>query len=189
MKNFINEIFLDVKRKLLKENNNNQDNNITTSNQKEHDEMIDVMSNFFEDDKPQVGIFWLDYKHNRLFGVQKDNAELHIEKNNVGTLPKLHRTYWQKQHHRAKAKGDTTSIFYIENNYTLIPRGRVFIRPNGSVYVAVGNWINGNINGKNVVNTQIVRELIADEFNLPDDFEIVIDEHWNIGHGWSGDKF
>ena len=24
---------------------------------------------------------------------------------------------------------------------------------------------------------------------LPDDFEMVIDEHWNIGRGWSEDKF
>ncbi|MBR6339380.1 MAG: hypothetical protein IKR63_04535 [Alloprevotella sp.] len=24
---------------------------------------------------------------------------------------------------------------------------------------------------------------------IPDDFEFMIDEHWNIGHGWSGDRF
>ena len=53
----------------------------------------------------------------------------------------------------------------------------------------MGTWINGEINGKQVVNQQAVREAIADEFNLPDDFEIVIDEHWNIGRGWSEDKF
>lgn len=162
---------------------------ITYSNADSHKEMIDVMSQFFDDGKPQVGIFWLDYAHNSLFGVQKDDAEKYVEERGAGTLHKLHRTYWHKQHHRAVAKGDTNSIFYIENNYTLIPRGRVFVRPDGTPFVAVGHWINGEVNGRNVVDSQIVRELIADEFNLPDDFEFVIDEHWDIGHGWSSDKF
>lgn len=168
-------------------NDNSQD--INTSDRELHDEMISVMRQFFDDGKPQVGIFWLDYVHNTLFGVQKDDAEKYIESMGVGTLHKLHRTYWQKQHHRAAAKGETNSIFYVENNYTKIPRGRVFVRPDGSIFVAVGQWINGQIDGQKVIDTERVRELIADEFNLPDDFEIVIDEHWNIGHGWSGDKF
>lgn len=168
---------------------NSSDTNISTSDSESHTEMINVMSNFFDDGKPQVGIFWLDYSHNTLFGVQKDDAEKYVEERGIGTLHKLHKTYWQKQHHRAVAKNDTNSIFYIETNYTLIPRGRVFVRPDGSVYVAVGHWINGEINGQKVINQQKVREAIADEFNLPDNFEFVIDEHWDIGHGWSGDKF
>lgn len=176
---------------MLEETNNEltPNNKITESNAESHQEMIDVMSNFFDDGKPQVGIFWLDYVHNTLFGVQKDDAEKYVDESKVNTLPKLHRTYWHKQHHRAVAKGDVNSIFYVEKNYTLIPRGRVFVRKDGSIYVAVGTWINGEINGKQVVNQQAVREAIADEFNLPDDFEIVIDEHWNIGRGWSEDKF
>lgn len=164
-------------------------NNITESDSETHQEMIDVMSNFFDDGKPQVGIFWLDYVHNTLFGVQKDDAEKYIDEKKVNTLPKLHRTYWHKQHHRAVAKGDVNSIFYVERNYTMIPRGSAFVRKDGSVYVAVGTWINGEINGKKVIDQQAVREVIADEFNLPDDFEMVIDEHWNIGRGWSEDKF
>lgn len=174
---------------LSMESENKYSENITLSDSATHTEMVDFMSNFFDDGKPQVGIFWLDYVHNTLFGVEKDDAEKYIEERGVGTLHKLHRTYWQKQHHRAIAKNDTTSIFYKEKNYTLIPRGRVFVRSDGSIYVAVGSWINGDINGKNVINQQKVREIIADEFNLPDDFEFMIDEHWNIGHGWSGDKF
>lgn len=163
--------------------------NITHSDTASHKEMIGVMSQFFDDGKPQVGIFWVDYVHNTLFGVQKDHAEKYIKEREVGTINRLHRTYWHKQHHRAVAKGDTNSIFYIETNYTLIPRGQAFVRPDGSVFVAVGQWINGEINGQQVVNQQAIREVIADEFNLPDDFEFVIDEHWDIGHGWSGDKF
>ena len=151
--------------------------------------MINVMRNFFDDGKPQVGIFWLDYVHNTLFGVQKDDAEKYIEEIGVGTLHKLQRTYWHKQHYRAVARNEINSIFYVKTNYTLIPRGRVFVRSDGSIYVTVGHWINGEIDGQNVINQQKVRELIADEFNLSDDFEIIIDEHWDIGHGWSGDKF
>ena len=109
--------------------------------------------------------------------------------NKIGTIHKLHKNYWAKQHHRAKAKGDINSIFYIENNYTQIPRGRVFVRPDGSIYVAVGQWFKGEVNGKKVVDQVKVRELIADEFNLDDDFEVMFDEHWDIGHGWSVDKF
>lgn len=165
------------------------DTKITISDSESHQEMIDLMSNFFDDGKPQVGIFWLDYVHNTLFGVQKDDAEKYISSNKISTLPKLHRTYWHKQHHRAVVKGDVNSIFYVETNYTLIPQGRVFVREDGSLYVAVGSWINGEINGKKVINQQAVREVIADEFNLPDDFEFVIDHHWDIGRGWSGDKF
>ena len=30
-----------------------------------------------------------------------------------------------------------------------------------------------------------LHELIEDEFNLPVDFEFVIDYHWDLGHGWS----
>ncbi len=171
------------------EEKNSTSNNISISNPDMHTEMINVMRNFFDDGKPQVGIFWLDYVHNTLFGVQKDDADKYIDERSVGTLQKLHQTYWQKQHHRAIAKNETNSIFYNENNYTLIPRGSVFVKPDGSLYVAVGTWINGEINGQKVINQQTVREIIADEFNLPDDFEFIIDKHWNIGHGWSGDKF
>lgn len=164
-----------------------KDNNISLSDEAAHTEMINVMSEFFDDGKPQVGIFWLDYIHNTLFGVQKDDAEKYINDERVGSINKLHRDYWKKQHLRARAKNDTKSMFYPETNYVYIPRGRVFVRPDGSIYVAVGHWINGEINGQNVIDPTRVREIIADEFNLPDDFEIVIDEHWDIGHGWSGD--
>ena len=162
---------------------------MSNSNKEEHQEMIDVMSAFFDDGKPQVGIFWYDYAHNTLFGVQKDDADKYIEERGIGTLHKLHKTYWQKQHHRALTKGDEKSIFYVESNYTLIPRGRVFVKPNGTLFVAVGEWIKGEINGQQVVDAEQLRELLEDEFNLPEGFEFVVDEHWNIGHGWSGDKF
>ena len=157
------------------------------ANYQEHNDMLDLMRGFADTGRPQVGIFWYDYAHNTLFGVQKDDADRYIDAG-IGTIHKLHKDYWMKQHYRAVAKGDTGSIFYTETNYTQIPRGRVFVRPDGSLYVTVGHWIEGKINGQQVVNADALRELLIDEFNLPEDFLFVIDEHWDIGHGWSGDK-
>ena len=57
------------------------------------------------------------------------------------------------------------------------------------LFVAVGSWIEGKIHNEVVLDPEFVRELIIDEFNLPDDVEFKVDEHWNIGHGWSEDKF
>lgn len=160
---------------------------IITEDPKNHKEMISLMQNFFETDKPKVGIFWYDYVNNTLFGVEKDDAEKYEEEHGWGTLPKLHKTYWQKQHFRAVAKNATGSIFFKENNYTLIPRGRVFIK-DSKFYVAVGEWINGNINGEECIDQEKLRELIIDTFDLPEDFSFYIDHHWNIGHGWSEDR-
>ena len=78
---------------------------IVEAKKKEHDDMIDVMSKFYDDETPKVGISWYDIKNKVLFGVEKDDAEKYIEDIGVGTLHKLHRTYWSKKHHRAIAKG------------------------------------------------------------------------------------
>lgn len=140
---------------------------------------------FFDDGKPQVGIFWYDYKHNSLFGVMKDDAEKYIREKGYGTISKLHKTYWKKHHFRAVSQKDTSSIFYNETNYTLIPRGRIFVKDDGTLFVMVGEWINGYINNQKVINNEKLRELLIDEFNLPEDFKFKIDYHWDIGHGWS----
>ena len=187
-KSRLHKILMESIDKVLGNENSTQsnvENNTATTEQ--HQTMMDAMTPFLDNGQQKVGIFWYDIGNQVLFGVEKDDAEKYVKEKGDGTFNKLHKTYWQKQHHRAVAKGLTSSIFYIESNYTLIPRGRVFVRPNGTCYVATGKWINGVINGQNVLDPQKVKELIADEFNLPDDFEIVYDPHWDIGHGWSGD--
>ena len=182
--------FIQGLKKILKRQiNETEDATNNVASEEQHQGMIDAMSPFLDNGKPKVGIFWYDIANNVLFGVEKDDAEKYIHETGYGTLGKLHKTYWQKQHHRAIAKGITDSIFYIESNYTNIPKGRVFVKNDGVCYVAVGKWFDGIIDGKKVFDTQNVRELIADEFNLPDDFEAVYDEHWDLGHGWSGDVF
>lgn len=147
----------------------------------EHEQLIQAMSQFFENEKPKVGIFWLDPNNMNLFGVQKGDTEQYDNGSNLIMFPKLHKTFWQKQHQRALAKNDENSIFYNEHDYTKIPRGRVLVL-NGNYIVKVGNWVNS-------VNLEEFREILQDEFSLPDDFKIEIDSHWDLGHGWSEEQF
>ncbi len=176
--------------KVFAANNNltQNSNDVVQSSGQEHSNVINLMKEFMNNENPKVGIFWYNYVDNTLFGVEKGDVELYNDQGNIVTYPKLHKTYWQKQHHRAVAKNDINSIFYKEHNYTLIPRGRIFLE-GGIFYVNVGSWINGEVNGQNCIDKDKLRDLIVDEFNLPNDFIFRIDHHWDIGHGWSEEKF
>lgn len=153
------------------------------STDKEHEDAISTMRNFMAPENPKVGIFWYDYNKEELFGVNKTEVTPEMMKQKQVTHPKLHRNYWQKWHFRAVAKHDTESIFYKEHNYTLIPRGRIFLS-DGKFSVMVGDWIEKGINDK-PINAEKLHDLICDEFDLPEDFDFIIDSHWNIGRGWS----
>lgn len=153
---------------------------IKHASQQSHDNAIKEMAKFFESDKPQLGIFWFNPEKNFLFGVSKMDADECIAEGHH-TYPKLHKTFWQKQHFRARAKNDTSSLYYDEHNYTMIPRGRIFLI-NNTFIVKVGDWFNN-------IDQDRFAELIQDEFNLPDDFIFEFDHHWNLGHGWSEEKF
>lgn len=170
------------------QHNNDSIVEVIHSSEQEHSDAVNLMKGFMDNGKPKVGIFWYNYADNILFGVEKGDVELYTNQGNIITYPKLHKTYWQKQHHRAIVKGDINSIFYKEHNYTLIPRGRIFLEGD-TFYVNVGSWINGEVNGQNCIDKEKLRELIIDEFNLPDNFIFRIDYHWNIGHGWSEERF
>lgn len=71
---------------------------IIQSDQQNHESMVSLMRGFFESDKPKVGFFCYDYVNNTLFGVEKDDADKYATEHGWGTLNKLHKTYWQKQH-------------------------------------------------------------------------------------------
>ena len=149
----------------------------------EHQGLVNAMACFMDNGKPKVGIFWYDMVNGSLFGVEKIDAEQAVFVNGKATIGKLNKTYWQKQHHRAESKGDTSSIFYSEHNYTMIPRGRIFLdEATDRFYVCVGHWLND-------IDQEHFREVLEDEFNLPEDFELVIDHHWDLGHGWSEEIF
>lgn len=154
-------------------------NGINHTTGSEHKQLIDAMSPFLDNGRPKLGIFWYDAANQSLFGIEKIDADQAPFVNGRATVSKLHKTYWQKQHHRAEAKGDTASIFFKEHNYTLIPRGQIFLdEATDRFYVCVGSWLND-------IDSERLHELIEDEFNLPVDFEFVQDYHWDLGHGWS----
>ena len=160
-------------------------NGIAHTNEQEHKELVDAMKGFLDDGEPQLGIFWYDVANGSLFGVEKADAEKMPFVNGTATLNKLHKTYWQKQHHRAVAKGKTDSIFYQEHNYTMIPRGRIFLdEETDKFYVCVGHWLCDGVDGK-TIDIEKFRETLEDEFNLPEDFKLIVDVHWDLGHGWS----
>ena len=154
-------------------------NNIKHTSASEHQELVEAMRGFMDNGKPKVGIFWYNVALGTLFGVEKEDADNVAFVNGKATIGKLHKTYWQKQHHRAVAKGDEKSIFFAEHNYTMIPRGCIFLDElSNRFYVCVGHWLND-------IDQEHFREVLEDEFNLPEDFDLVIDIHWDLGHGWS----
>ena len=167
---------------LCRDNKKNDNMTIDRSSRKEHDDTISLMENFLSPEQPKLGIFWYDYRKEQLFGVEKREIS-EDDMKGIHTLEKLHRTFWQKWHHRAVAKNDISSIYYQQHNYTLIPRGRIFVI-DGEISVRVGEWITEGINGVKI-NLEKFHDLICDEFDLPEDVRFVIDEHWNLGHGWS----
>lgn len=122
-----------------------------------------------------LGIFWYDDNKKELFGVKSSLSDgvkwYHSStwNTNVRTEPRLHEQIWQKEYFRQKDKR-------FRGDYTRIPRGRIFEFENEGFKVLTGSWIDDYPN---------VRELILDEFELPQDTEFMQDSHWDIGHGWS----
>ena len=75
---------------------------------------------------------------------------------------------------RAQAKHLTTKF---KGDYTQVPRGRVAWTIDKFI-VLVGHWAEP-------IQEELTA-LLEQEFSLPY-FEFVYDEHWDLGHGWSGD--
>ena len=142
----------------------------------ERKDVIDSMKdNFTIQEDPMVGIFWYDNFEDELFGITSAIAsELQFNTNGKKTVGMLHKTWWKRQQEREKAKGKISKRF--SNDYTLMPRGRIFqIENDKSFELMCGSWINDHI-----------ITLVKDEFNLQNvSFKVIIDVHWEIGHGWS----
>lgn len=143
-------------------------------------EVIESMAkNLGEQDKPMVGIFWYDNIEEELFGVDSAFAdELSFDSNGKKTTKQLHKDFWAKQHKKAKHSKNINKIFLFDD-YTKIPRGRVFQYSDGSFHIMCGDWIE---------DYPEAIDMIKDEFNLQD-VDLIINKnyHWNIGHGWIGD--
>ena len=140
---------------------------------------MDVMREF-KDAAPSVGIFWIDEDLETLAGVQAMQVDFSCSKKGLETHNRTHKAYWQKRHTKAlsfKEKGLRYDEFFIQPDYTQIPRGRVFYDWNNKQFIVkVGSWY---------TNFSWLREAIVEEFDLPDNFEFQVDEHWELGHEWS----
>jgi hypothetical protein len=139
--------------------------------------MKSMSDNFDSQNEPKVGIFWYNAEVDELFGITKTEAdEIQFNQNGLKTTKTLHKSWWQKQKNRARSqKGDYHSMY--EQDYTHIPRGRIFQRTDGVFQLMCGRWINDHI-----------EDLIKDEFDLQAvALERIVDEHWEIDHGWSED--
>ena len=139
-------------------------NKIKVATQEEHDAAIALMRTFMDSDKPKVGIFWYDFVNKSLFGVSKIEAESLSAEGDIIKYSQTHEIYWEEQHRRAIAKDNIKSIYYNNDNFTKIPRGRV-CQENGTYYVYVGCWINDS----DLIDTDKLRELVIDEFDLPEE--------------------
>lgn len=151
---------------------------ITLSQEDKAAMMADMKS--LDEDMPSVGIFWYDTEEHDFFGVYKreltpkmieDAADKGLPFINY---PKLHRQVWKEQYFRALSQHKPTRF---TGDYTMIPRGRVAWSIDKFV-VFVGKWAEGK--------EEELTKLIEKYFALPF-FEFIYDEHWDLGHGWSGD--
>ena len=153
---------------------------IKHTNQEEHEQLLDEMQQYIE--PVIVGIFWYDFLNEELLYPEGKPA------NEIGwpkrtTYDKVHKDIWNKKHYRAVAKKLTNLPEYLEKNYTKIPRGRIFIDSldDNKFSVKVGNWINEGLTYKDNqhfdIDKEVLRALLICEFNLPEDFEFVIDSH------------
>jgi hypothetical protein len=140
--------------------------------------MMDYMrANMDAQNDAYVGIFWYDKNAGELFGVDKMHSmEKDFNINGLKTSNTLHKDFWRKQYHKDTALGRVTKF---RGDYPIIPRGRVWERKGKGFAVTVGDWIKDKKKKK---------KLILIEFDLPENTEFIIDPHWDIGSGWSGEK-
>ncbi len=140
--------------------------------------MADMKS--FDEPMPAVGIFWYDPEEHDFFGVyKKELTPKMVEEAADKGLPyinyqTLHRQIWQKQYFKALAENKPTKF---KGDYTQVPRGRVSWNIDRFI-VFVGQWAKDR--------EEELTALLEKYFALPY-FEFRYDEHWDLGHGWSGD--
>lgn len=151
-----------------------------TKQSKQAHEAIMASMKALDEPMPSVGIFWYDPQEHVLWGVYKQEVTPKMVEDAAAqgipyiNYPKLHRQIWQKEAFRALAKNEPTRF---KGDYTQIPRGRVVWEVNKFV-VFVGKWAEDR--------EEELTDLLEKEFALPY-VELRYDEHWDLGHGWSGD--
>ena len=116
----------------------------------------------FDEQMPCVGIFWYDPANHNFFGVRKKEITPRVveEEAEKGSFF-ISYPEMQKEWSVNKSSMCGCIVWSIDN----------FI-------VLVGEW------AKPI--QEELTELLEKEFSQPY-FEFVYDEHWDLGHGWSGD--
>ena len=136
---------------------------MTQLSDREHNLQMEDMKSF-DEQMPCVGIFWYDPEDNTLFGVHKKELTPQMVE-------------------EARANGVDVIDYPLStlnsklSTLSMVPRGRVAWTIDKFI-VLVGKW------AEPIQDT--LTELLEQEFSLPY-FEFVYDEHWDLGHGWSGD--
>ena len=136
---------------------------MTQLSDKEHNVQMEDMKSF-DEQMPCVGIFWYDPEDNMLFGVRKKELTPQMVE-------------------ESRAKGvdvidyTISSLLHQPSDIKQRECGRVAWTIDKFI-VLVGKWAEP-------IQEQLT-ELLEQEFSLPY-FEFVYDEHWDLGHGWSGD--
>ena len=130
------------------------------TNQEQTALMDDMRS--FDEQMPCIGIFWYDPAEHCFFGVsKKEITPQEVEEEAGKGNPFIE--YPQGE-----------SNLSVEDDF----HGRV-VRSIDKFLVLVGKWAEP-------IQEELT-ELLEKEFSLPY-FEVVYDEHWDLGHGWSGDR-
>ena len=111
----------------------------------------------FDEPMPAIGIFWYDPKEHEFFGVYKKEL-----------TPKMVEDSLQN---------GINVINYEKPDHSQGTHGRVAWNIDKFI-VLVGKWAED-------IQDELTA-LINRHFALPY-FEFVYDEHWDLGHGWSGD--
>ena len=130
--------------------------------EEERKERLEIMNGIDNDVTPQIGIFW--YQDGKLVGVKKYPYDSENPKE-VVRYPK-------------SGEPKTATINLLHKNY--YKRGRVWANfTNKTFEITVGEWFK---------DFPEVENKIVKEFNLQDvKYQIIIDKHWNVGSGESGD--
>ena len=156
---------------------------IRTSTEEESKVLFDTMrDNVGSHNQPKVGMFWYNPERNRLVGIRSVFArDLAFNPKGRKTVRDLHHTAWDEVREDALANGSTDKIWY-EEDYTQVPRGRVFqmeVPGSDTEYfeILIGKWIHEYPDAV---------KLILKAFNLEkSEYEFIYSQHWDIGHGTS----
>lgn len=148
---------------------------MTKLSEKAHNaQMADMKA--FDEQMPCVGIFWYDTKEHQFFGVhKKEPTPREVEeaaKNGIYNIEYSADTAEQTEDNKY-----LSTITSQLSTLSVVPRGRVAWTIDKFI-VLLGKWAEP-------IQEQLT-ELLEQEFSLPY-FEFVYDEHWDLGHGWSGD--